>query len=176
MLTIQRELKMIWRSKWFTYFHYNDEPQFWRAWHSTRSQIFLRADNCWIWWSTYLQLKWHQNQLQYHNLNNGACLEYIWFHRMKFLIRHFFFLITFGAPERFKNGFVTKSVLSTLHHESQPIVDALMSLLLQNCKKTTKNEEEKNGSKYRQWSMNREARTSVDLCISYRLLSRHHGC
>lgn len=38
---------------------------------------------------------------------------------------------TFGAAERFENSLVSKSVLATLHDESQPVVDALMSLLLQ---------------------------------------------
>jgi len=37
---------------------------------------------------------------------------------------------TFGAPERLENGLVTKGVLATLHHKSEPVVDALMGLLL----------------------------------------------
>ncbi|KAJ9554681.1 hypothetical protein OSB04_018726 [Centaurea solstitialis] len=39
---------------------------------------------------------------------------------------HFLYL----DPERFKNSLVTKSILSTLHDKSQPVVDALMSLLM----------------------------------------------
>ena len=38
---------------------------------------------------------------------------------------------TFGIPERLEHSFVTKSVFTTLHHKSQPVVGALMSLLLQ---------------------------------------------
>lgn len=41
---------------------------------------------------------------------------------------------TFGAPERLKYSLVSKSILSTLHDKSQPVVDALMSLLLQSPK------------------------------------------
>lgn len=37
---------------------------------------------------------------------------------------------TFGASERFENGFITESVFTTLHDKSEPVVDALMSLLL----------------------------------------------
>lgn len=37
---------------------------------------------------------------------------------------------TFGAPEGFENGFITESVFTTLHDKSEPVVDALMSLLL----------------------------------------------
>lgn len=37
---------------------------------------------------------------------------------------------TFGIPESLEHGLVTKSELPTLHHKSQPVVDALMGLLL----------------------------------------------
>ena len=39
--------------------------------------------------------------------------------------------VTFGGPEGLKDGLVAKSVLATLHDKSQPVVDALMGLLLQ---------------------------------------------
>ena len=38
--------------------------------------------------------------------------------------------ITFRVPEGFEDCFVAQGVLATLHNESKPIVDALMSLLL----------------------------------------------
>lgn len=52
--------------------------------------------------------------------------------RIKKKLRDLEFKSTFGAPEGLKNSLVTKSVLSTLHYKSQPVVDTLMSLLLQN--------------------------------------------
>ena len=48
---------------------------------------------------------------------------------------------TFRASERFEHGLVPKSVLAALHDKSEPVVDALMSLLLrfsQNLKKKKK--------------------------------------
>jgi hypothetical protein len=38
---------------------------------------------------------------------------------------------TFGTPKGFENGFITEGVFATLHNKSEPVVDALMSLLLQ---------------------------------------------
>lgn len=52
-------------------------------------------------------------------------------------IRSIFFLphsetrYTFGAPQGLENGLVSQGVLATLHDEGEPVVDALMSLLLQ---------------------------------------------
>jgi len=38
--------------------------------------------------------------------------------------------ITFRIPKGFENGFIPKGIFSTLHDKSEPVVDALMSLLL----------------------------------------------
>lgn len=45
---------------------------------------------------------------------------------------------TFGAPKGFEDGLVTQGVLAALHHESETVVDALMSLLLQGSINTRK--------------------------------------
>ncbi len=52
---------------------------------------------------------------------------------------------TFGVPEGFEDGFVSQGVLATLHDEGKPVVDALMSLLLQgvnNCENAKYRENE----------------------------------
>lgn len=38
---------------------------------------------------------------------------------------------TFGTSDSAKNGFVTERVLAAFHHKGQPVVNALVSLLLQ---------------------------------------------
>lgn len=38
--------------------------------------------------------------------------------------------LTLGAPQRPQYGLVSESVLATLHHKSEPVVNALMGLLL----------------------------------------------
>ena len=38
---------------------------------------------------------------------------------------------TFGTSDSTKNGFVTECVLAALHDKGQPVVNALVSLLLQ---------------------------------------------
>lgn len=44
---------------------------------------------------------------------------------------------TFGVSERAQNGFVAERVFSALHDEGEPVVDALMCLLLQPNSHTT---------------------------------------
>lgn len=39
-------------------------------------------------------------------------------------------IVTFGAPQGFENGFITEGKFATLHNKSEPVVNALMSLLL----------------------------------------------
>jgi hypothetical protein len=38
--------------------------------------------------------------------------------------------LTFTAPQRLQNSLVPQSVLATLHYQGEPVVDALLGLLL----------------------------------------------
>lgn len=40
-------------------------------------------------------------------------------------------VLTFTAPQRLEDRLVSKSVLATLHYQGEPVVDALLGLLLQ---------------------------------------------
>lgn len=76
---------------------------------------------------------WDQNQLPYeilfHFPSEPKFKNPIFSTKSKHFLQSRNF--TLRAPESLENSFVTESVFSTLHHQSQPVIDALMGLLLQ---------------------------------------------